>query len=142
MRIIIILLLAGLFTACGAENKPAPVSDARAVDIVIGLEDELETDLPFHSIEIKPLPGGRAGTCMTDGRILIDSQFYDTADALPLKSLVLHEIGHCSFNLPHIAEEDPEGCGTSLMHPVNQTQCIKRHWDDYKNDFLTRIKGK
>jgi hypothetical protein len=76
--------------------------------------------------------------------IVIDSNYWDTADQYDQESLLFHEIGHCVYGLDHddstysfLEDYRPK----SIMHPYTFYQ-YKYYRDEYIQELFTRIETK
>lgn len=55
-------------------------------------------------------------------------------------ALLLHEIGHCDFNLQHDKRLYSNGCPQSVMYPsVPSYRCLKKYWGSYVKGFRRKV---
>lgn len=141
MRTTLITIITAILTSCGG-NAPAPIITVapEAAALVAELEEELGVNLAAVSISIEDFPpsASAVGTCYSNGKVVLNKVFFERG-GVEVKSLLLHEIGHCGYGLDHTKETFRDGCATSLMFAYNQAGCISHYWEDYKADYLERI---
>lgn len=107
-------------------------------------------ELPFKTelpISIKELPGKMAGGCKKYkhkkgfNTIYINPKYWKTFTKNQKKLVLIHEIGHCDYNLKHDKSFRKDGCPKSIMYPkVFDDYCFEKHEKEYVEEVNSLYK--
>lgn len=107
-------------------DKTLTISDNELLDY-LGFS-EMFLDTTFKKIntirfitekELEGLKTTVVGICVTKDRtILIRKSTFKARNESWRIALVLHEIGHCEYRLPHTTEQTTSECDGKIMHPI------------------------
>lgn len=115
--------------------------DPEILPYLHAIEDELGHPVPhFKMIFVEDLRSKNedaVGTCNRLSRtIKIKRSTWDTYGELTRENLLLHEIGHCYFDLDHDDELLDDGCPANLMHhQIIPKKCYIR----YRNIYIEQL---
>ena len=137
-----LILLAAMMTSCGKDALEDGVEDFKEANArhSAGFSDEEVDAVP---IEFALLGSGVAGLCVVfsnglDPQIMVDQEFWDSANYDDRRSVVLHELGHCVIGRDHWDTElssRPE----SLMFPaITDNMNYGSHEEEYQEELMTR----
>ena len=116
----LLILLALSTVACAQDRHITIYRDPQVMAYV----DELSKDLPpmnlnSVSFQIAPLNIAQYGICRSysngDREVIINEQQWPTMTDSRKAQVILHEIGHCVFSLPHASLVYINNCPTSIM---------------------------
>lgn len=150
MRTIVLSLL---LIGCGSESPKPPeiqlppdrtqtYSGMTVQEHIRKLESELGRSLRVaYPIEFADLNGDVVGLCQTtrwtDGRverlIKLDSEWWGTASDISREWVVLHEIGHCTYDFD---DDGADGVMDGIIRVVPATE-----WEAMKAAMFRRITG-
>lgn len=141
MKVLFIILILALFLpACGPQPTTDPELEPLIRELALEFNNKTGRHLAiYHPVVLGDLPI-RVGQCK-GGVITIDKSFYDrNIERRPelIKVVLLHEIGHCAYNLEHndqISSLKP----VSIMHPNIATYGIENNLFDYFDEIHSPI---
>lgn len=141
-----IIIVAILLSACGFEHDPEfePYIDR--------IENEFQIDINYDVRFSSGVPVEHEAICrVTTGifrnpRVLVSERWFNLSES-EKKILILHEIGHCSFNRKHDASTYENEIGlefpSNVMHPeilhhyayikVSEDRFRQKHPDDLQD---------
>jgi hypothetical protein len=148
---LITLLTLILSTACGPQEHKVDKRDNR-INVDPRLKDLWDATIKFYKdnnvccgigdtaeinvVMVDKLKDNRAGECISSlGFLTIRILDYPLSDIQKM-NLVLHEQGHCLFNLPHQERHN------QIMTPyVLSEKVLKDNWDQINSDYLEQIRN-
>lgn len=74
---------------------------------------------------------------LTRRLIIFDKDYWNGFSYKKRQLTILHEFGHCLYNMGHDERLRPDGCPISIMYPTVLSEvCIERHYDEYLLQLL------
>ena len=155
---VLLLLFSLLYVGCasGIKSQRTPVFTLRHVDVeLFSVVREIEKQVGqvgtsnvylVDNLQSKDAPA--LGVCVYDrlngldrNTIKIDKQFFEEASPFEVDIVMLHEIGHCEFNIRG-HRRTPSKCGyvRQLMHPHGTLGISETIWRELKDCFIEEMK--
>jgi len=137
-------LVAGFFILASQQSHSdqySPFKSQVEGFILAGASQGVTVDMSdFNVIMAERLPGTVVGLCVPQENIvLVNKQYWDTADAIHREALVWHELGHCKLNRIHVTDT-AFGHAVSLMYPainsVDDEEWYKAHRKEYIEELF------
>lgn len=125
------------FKSTDAEIRPYVAEVEQLLNITagtnIGFVDELEKEsVGVCYIKVVPI----FNDAITYKWILIKRGYWNKATDRARLSLIIHELLHCDYNIPHNNALRTDYCHESLMHESQPSDyCLHTHWDSYLSEW-------
>lgn len=141
---ILILISVNIFSGCQTLRKMNEPENAELAKYIRYIEARTNTKVTYPTI-FERSEDLVAGICFTWHEIplyiVINSFSWEYFTENERIGLLFHEIGHCSFGLPHFNESFSDGCPISFMNELTTLDaCIrKRGLEYYINEMIEQI---
>ena len=139
-----------LMSSCASPRTAPAIKNPDLDKYLQTIEGYFQADYPGSLVFAETLEGDTVGLCevfysvnLTIKVITISKEYFDQVQESQRWALLLHEYGHCTFDLAHNDSRLGDSCPASIMNPtVIPAKCYNKHkeyyWEQLYNESRNR----